>query len=75
MRFPIRERHWEDRLLAALWQERGRTGWWLMEVPLGYSKERSQFDRKVDAVLLSAVPSRISDPNRDLEQLDEVVPG
>ncbi len=75
MRFPVRDPNWEDLLLAALWAERKQAGWWLMELPVGYSKKRSQSDRRIDAVVLPDSPEHISSPSQDLEKVDGAVDG
>jgi hypothetical protein len=75
MTFPVRDRHWEDLLLAALWAERAEGGWWLQELPVGYSKEPSPSDRRIDAVVLPEGPGKVSPPNQDFEKFEEAVAG
>ena len=75
MKFPIRSHHWEDRLLAGLWEQRSHDGWWLQELRVGYSKAPSRSDRKIDAIVLPESPPLISGPDQDLDALEEAIAG
>lgn len=72
MRFPGTS--FEDDLLRGAWVQRGRSGWWLKEVGLGYPGERrTRHDRRLDALILVDAPAQVSDKGEDLDEMAEAI--
>jgi hypothetical protein len=70
-------RRYEDALLRQLWEQRGRAGWWLFEVPLGAPGARaaSRRNRRLDALVLPDHASAVSPQLKDLDELDQLPAG
>lgn len=74
--FPVRT--FEDALLHALWLQRGGDGWWLLEVPIGYGELDDRADgrnRRIDAVVIHDVETRVSVQLADLDELAKTIKG
>ena len=64
----------EDRLLHDLWDQRGRKGWWLAEVPVGFKLRHDEAGaRRLDAVVVDWPGERHSSGQEDLTELADVV--
>jgi len=64
----------EDRLLHDLWERRGRKGWWLAEVPVGFKIRTSEaVARRLDAVVVDQPDRRQSKGADDLVEFGEIV--
>ncbi len=64
----------EDRLLHDLWNQRGRKGWWLAEVPVGFKLRPNEAGaRRLDAVVVDWPSQRHSSGQADLVDLADVV--
>jgi hypothetical protein len=62
----------EDALLRGLWEQRSRSGWWLLEVPLGYpgTGAASRANRRIDAIVLPEARAGVSPYLGDLEAFE-----
>ena len=67
----------EDALVRAYWQSRAQSGWWLLELPIGYptSSAGSARNRRIDAVVLPQSRPRVSPQLQGLDDFAEAVEG
>ncbi|HEX2574938.1 MAG TPA: hypothetical protein VHK88_01230 [Aquihabitans sp.] len=66
----------EDRLLHQLWERRDRRGWWLAEVPFGFSSSyKEAAARRIDTVVVEQREPRHSAGARDLDEFGAAVAG